>query len=398
MGLIENVADLPSRLADRLVAEPFYVVRTTNEAGNRAIRKISPRESIAYFLKRGYFPIHPKTALVASGGSAKVYYLWGFVKKIYQTGIDIHRYIVTSASSLLGLLEITKDPETVEKFALEIPELLPFHKHPLVIRAIKKITPRGKRSKIESIGHLVTMLGGEEITLNVANDADYVVTVNRGAVDTTKLEERLREFCGNIKVGEFDKFKIVATDYTARKAVVLNDLHPEMPLYRAFISAMAVPSQFKPSYNSTSIIVDGGVAYHFPFFPELLVDSTTVIAVRLGHPYNKGHIQDLSGADGFLRNMQIQEEIRISEMTRRLVEPVARTTVEDLAQNGDRRNLWIYLDLPDLSDVPPLKIDIPLEKRHELIERGYKAAENALKSFRRPMTIFNSTVPILYVP
>lgn len=370
-------------IADRLVSEPFYIVTTKN--GHNSIKPITPAETIAYYLRTGSLPRDPKVTLVGSSGSAKGFVGAGVVKKLDEAGIDIGSYIVSSVSSFIAVYEITgRNYKAFEEFILQVPDLIEPLPPPLWVRAAQKIAPKRYSTRLDFIGKFLTSIEPNELKTK-----DGAMTVNQGLVSTKKLEDRLKEICGNAAIGDIKNLTIMATDYTEEKPVALGRDFPEMPLYKALLASISMGQRMRPIEHNSHLFGDGGYTYHLPLIRELLPqDSKTIICILLASYGERNGRQDYSGIMGFVDNLSKAIAINREVITKLLVENAAQTDISDLIKNGDRKNFRIKLIEPQIGEIPSGTIHIDMGRRLEFIELGYNAAEYALKDFRRTKSAY----------
>lgn len=366
---------LRDKIADAFVKEPFYLVETKNSNGDSSnIQKISIKESAGYWIKTGKLPTNPGLTLIFSGGSVKTLYNLGFYKKLQESGISIGHYFLSSGSSPLVLSKLIEDFDEFEKFALDIPDLIEPLERQLVFQKLKKIDTLTegifRKSKLDT--------------------GNTKIKVNRGLVSTDKLEEKLKNYCKDKTIGEMENVTIMATDYSARKPVSLGIDYPNMPLYKAILASISLPKIFKPVEYDGRLFGDAGPLYHFPLKPNLLNNNKTIIAIKLGHNNEEYSIPIFYGYKGILFDGQyLLDDVTSSEVAELRLHELCGTTAVDLSENGDKKNFRVYLDLPTI-DIPPNTIELKMDKRKELVDMGYEAAEKALYTkFRQPISFFN---------
>lgn len=357
-------------------SSPFYLVR--QRSGSREpIQIISPLEAELYRRQTGYLPAEPKTVLVGGGGAVKAYKLIGLNRAFHEHGIIFDGKNLSSASSLLALLDVPgMTISEVENFAFRIPELLQPYGLPLWARGASKVASRKYSEKIQKLGQFSTALKSREI--KTSNNGS--IKVNQGIVNSRPLEEKLREYCGDIAVGDTNSV-IMAIDYTDQRIVFLGIDFPEMPLYKAIGGAIAMQPQMQKVEYKGHLFGDGAAVYHFPLLPHLIPENAnTVIAVMLRSNGDNGRKNDYSGFSGFTNDVMVLHEVYKEEMARQLSQRMSGKPYWELV-NGDE-NLRICLLNLQFEGIPSGTISIPESKRLEFMVQGHQVGEEVVRRFR----------------
>ena len=383
--------DLREKLAYSLIQRPFYILPGSSENNAGSISKISPTEYLAYRILTGQWPTsNPKVMFVGSGGSAKGYVVIGLLRRFHELGIKFDEYLVTSVLAFLTLYERTGDIYLTEKFALDIPELLKEKSAPRVMKWFDKMTLGYFHDHITSFARLAHLMQSQKYKLP---DGGYLKT-NNGFVQTAALENRLKEHLGEVPIGETN-MRITATDFTNRRLVVLGKDYPEMPAYRAVLIAISLPKIFAFVMHNGNLLADSGGVLNFPLLNQLIdkktnqkttligPDISTIVAVDLAYEANYENGVPSGGIGGIVEADWIEAGIRNNLMVELLAERNAKQEPRDLVKNGDRRHMRTMLITPETHDIPPGKIGIKIDQRHELIKQGYELGDLAAKDFRR---------------
>ena len=385
MGLREAVAHPMYTLANRLQPNVFYVVPALN--GDTQIKSLTGKDVFSYLLKTGRVPYDPELVFVGGGGSSKAYWTLGFLLELLKY-VRIDRYIVTSAPSFVIVYEKTKDLKLFEEFALGIPEMLPKKPIPTALRIARLMALGWHYEDITQFGSFLNVLSKEEVHLS----DDVVVKAPKGAADTTPLERELDRILEGQPIGNFKTMYMMATDFGDGKGnhggpVVLGRDYHDMPASRAAICSAALPLVLPYPQYAGHLFGDAGIIYNFPLLEELVGKAHTIVGVDLD--YNNG--TNLDELPFFFADDARKSHVRNRHITNGLVRKLADTGADDLLQNNDRKKNRFYMEAPELPDVLPGNIDIPMPQRKELVTRGREAAEKAIQHFRQP--IWN--VPVL---
>ena len=387
MGLLTTIGDV-------LSPEAFYVVNPRNTNRKNSLERISVRESLAYLFKRGRLPTGQKLTLVSSGGAVKDYIAAGFLKLFHEYGLPPDEYVLTSGSSFAVLYVVGGgDYKKLEDFIIHIPEMIKYRKPPLIVSGLNWFIPKGKEGLLKLSVLYESLKKGEQLE---TEEGLYIT--NRGAVDISQLEHRLKEFCNeckgdaNLPIGDVKNVLIMALDLE-KGVVALGRDHPDMPLYLALSSAIAIPHLLPPRLfrpkdsNKPVVLTDAADICYLPLLPDLIDKNSTIVAVDLAYnssPFNDSGL-DLSGVDGFKKIEERINFIRIRENTRRLTQLMTNCTPEELDRYGDRRGLRTLYIAPHIEGIPPETLKIDKSKILELIEQGYKLMKERTKDFRVPL-------------
>lgn len=381
-----------------LVSRPFYLLPPAERNESSGISHINRREYLAYWLLTGKKPPEmPKVMYAGSGGSAKGYIAIGLAKKFKEYGIKFDGYVVASVLAFLLLERYTGNLEATEDFALKIPELLKEKDPPVALKLIDKVTLRYFHDGITNLGRLAHLLKAEKIQLP---DGGFVNT-NNGFVQTSALEAELKKHLGDVPIGKFKDFRILATDFTNHRLVVLGEDYPDMPAYRAILTGIALPKFFAFVMHKGNMLADSGNSVNFPlitnFYDKQMGTArtiigheySTVVALDLGYEANYNNGSPDGGLSGVVKADSIEAVVRNQFITGILTERIAGATPHALVQNGDRRYLRTLLLIPETTDIPPGKIDIPMSQRRKLMEQGEELGERVIKEFRRAACVKN---------
>lgn len=375
-----------------LIPRPFYLLPPAERNEFNAISQINKREYLAYWLLTGKRPPEmPKVMYIGSGGSAKGYIAIGLAKKFKEYGIKFDGHVVSSVLAFLLLEQYTGNLEATEDFALKIPELLKEKDPPVALKLIDKVTLSYFHDGITNLGRLAHLLKAERIQLP---DGGFVNT-NNGFVQTSALEAELKKHLGDIPIGEFKDFKILATDFTNHRLVVLGEDYPDMPAYRAILTGIALPKFFAFVMHKGNMLADSGNSVNFPLVTGFYDKQTgttrtiigpeysTIFALDLGYEANYHNGLPDGGLSGVVKADSIEAVVRNHFVTGLLTEKIADATPPDLTQKGDRRYLRTLFLTPETTDIPPGKIDIPMQRRIKLMKQGEELGEKVIKEFRR---------------
>ena len=362
---------LREKIAGSFAPEVFYI---SNPSGNNSLQSLSTREAIAYSVRSARLPTSGKTVLVGSGASAKGYWILGFVKELWNH-IKIDGYVTSSISSMLAVGE-EKGPKVLEELALMVPELLAERDISRGLKIVSALLFGIYRSKIERIGKLIYLSQADDF----AGEEGRLIRNPIGVVTTTNLEEKLRQLLGETTVGQ-TKFKIMVTDYTKEGPIALGKEYPEMPLYKAILSSIALQMVIPYQKYNGSLFGDAGPVAYFPMIKELIDnDVRTIIAVDMNY---RNCIY--KGLPFFLADEAQQGYIKNKHQTRKLMADFTRISPEQLLEKGDYDRQRVAFVSPQIERILPGAIYIPIEERSGLIDEGGKAAKEFITKFRQPL-------------
>ncbi len=381
---------LRERIAYSLVPRPFYIIQS-REPNSGSINIMSAKEGLAYRILTENWPSkNPKSIFVGSGGSAKGYVAMGLMRRFHELGIKFDEYLVTSVLAFLTLYERTGDIDLTERFALDIPELLK-EKEPLFpIKLFDKITLGYFHNQVTSFARLAHLMTSLQYKLP---DGGWIKT-NNGFVQTAALEDELKKHIGDIPIGETN-MRITATDYTNKRLVILGKDYPDMPAYRAVLIGIALPKIFAFVMHDGNLLADSGNVLNFPLLTDIsqknvdkkrvIIDPKfdTIVAVELGYEANYENKTPTGGIGGIIEADWIESSIRNRIITDLLAERIAGQATRDLAKNGDRKHMRTLLITPETHGIPPGKIGIEMDERHQLIKQGYELGDLVAQNFRR---------------
>ena len=375
-----------------LVPHPFYILPLANNENAGTIPNISRREHIAYWIVTGKKPPEkPKVMYIGGGGSAKGYIAVGLAKKFHEFGIKFDGYRVCSIQDLLGLAVHTGDYKLLEKFALDVPEMLKEKPLPVVLRFADRMTLQYFHDGIVTVGRLIQLLKAEKIKLP---DGSFKLT-NNGIVQTSVLESELRKHLGEIHISHIKDFHITAMDYTNQRLVFLGEDYPDMLAYRAFMAGIALPRLLAFVVHQGNVLGDSGSVMSFPLIDRVFdkrqgttgivigPEYTTIVAVDLGYQANYKNSDPDGGIGGIVKADEIESAVRNRLLTDLLTDRIAGVSPSELATRRDRKYMRTLLITPETIDIPPAKIDIPMPRRKELISQGEELGELVVKEFRR---------------
>ncbi len=387
------ITELRERIAYAyLVPRPFYVLPPANNGDAGVIPVINRRERIARWIVTGtMLPEKPKVMYLGSGASAKGYIAVGLAKKFHENGIKFDGHTVCSIQALLGVGVHTGDYKLLEKFALDVPEMLKEKPLPVVLNLADKITHQYFHDGIVTISRLIQLLKAEKIELP---DGSFKLT-NNGIVQTTVLESELKKHLGDIPISHLKDFYITAMDYTNQRLVFLGKDYSDMMAYRAFMAGIALPKLLAFVVHQGNVLGDSGNVMSFPLIEGVFdkrlgttstvigPEYTTIVAVDLGYQANYKNSDPSGGLGGIVKADEIESSVRNRLLTELLTDRIAGMSPPELAKFRDRKYMRTLLLTPETTDIPPAKIDIPMPRRKELIEQGEELGELVTSEFRR---------------
>lgn len=360
---------------DKIASKSFYLVQPAD--GNGLIATLTPEEAATYSAIAGSIPSEPELAIIGSGGSAKCFWLAGFLLEL-EKYIDINKakFVVTSGSAFYTARS-KLDLQQLEDFVLEIPELI-----------APNVSPNAMHSKLlMKIGMMRRLGQTENVNLN-----GRIVESPVGAFRIEKLAQRLYEIFGQNSRMDTDakNFIIMAGLYDERdengrpKVIALGKEYPEMPVPIAVLGAIAMELILPFQVYANHLIGDAGPKYNFPLLKEHFSDSATVIGIDLG--YNNGSTA-MSKLPRKLRKRALVDHSRNNETTTILMKDLTGKTPEEIL-NGDneycRDNPKVVYIAPKIPGMVHYDIRISMPQRKELIAEGRKAAQELVKAFRSP--------------
>ena len=387
-------------IADRIEPNAFYPVRVNTEASySGSIPPLSFQEAIVYKLKTGHWPYEAgDLTYVGSSGAIKTLMHGGALKALHEHGIIPKRFVTSSGAAFCSAYVVNGyDINAFLDFIIEVPDLVTFRKlSPLlsgleaVVRAFDLLAETSVAPKIHAAGLFLKALGrGEE-----ALTEDGLVVTNKGAADISKLVDRLKQIYRKkdgeyMKVSDLSNFHILALDIKDG-LVALDRSYPDILLYEALSSAIAVPHYFPPGIfkpngsGEVVILMDAVESGYFPLIRELIGKGGVVVGVDVGYNANfkNGKGVNLSGVTGYFDRYERISHHTVREITKARTRGETGLPPEILAEVGDVRNLEICYIAPHTINIPPYIFNFPMAKRNELIQQGYDTMLNYLKRFR----------------
>ena len=364
MGLAEKVAE-------SFAPNVFYIA---NPSSSDILQTPSMREVVAYALRSGRLPSRGKTTFIGSGASAKGYWILGFVTELWNH-IEIDNYITSSISNMLVVGE-EKGPKVLEELALRIPELLPERDISRGLKIARALMLGYYGKEITGLGKLLHLSEADDFE----SEEGKLIRNPRGVVTTSKLEDELKRLLGEKTVGE-SKFMVMVTDYKRECPVALGKEYPELPLYKAIMSAIALQMVIPYQQYKGGLFGDAGPVSYFPLLKELVdKDTKTIIAVDMNYR-NGGY----KGLPFFLADGAQQAYVRNKHQTRELMKNFTRVSPDELLDVGDYDRQRVAFVAPRIEGILPGTIDIPIEDRLKLIDEGKKAAKAFITRLRQPI-------------
>lgn len=158
-------------------------------------------------------------------------------------------------------------------------------------------------------------------------------------------------------------------------------VHTDGLLWKIVRASMAFPAVFAPIFHEGCVLVDGGAANNLPvdrmreFCPTGTVIGVSLNTVSpVNHPYNFG--PSLSGWQAILE--------RLNPFDHKVKAPTLLDIVSGIVYSNNRyrlKEVWRYADL--LIRVPVEAYNLlDFDKYAEMIEIGYKAAQEQVKGFK----------------
>lgn len=202
-----------------------------------------------------------------------------------------------------------------------------------------------------------------------------------GLISGKTLMEKMQDLVGEYNIEELDiRFTAVATDILSEKEIWLN----EGSLLKAIRASISLPMFFTPYEYNNKRFVDGGVLNPVPIAPTFHDNTDITIAVNLGGEAlskkllpEKEEFFIMTKIKEYMSNVTLPQSVQVKDG----VYSIANESFETMQSSIARMKLAAYP--PDLEITIPKNICNTFEfnRSKELIEYGYKACEDAFKSY-----------------